>query len=145
MPTNLIASAATTIDAPLAAVWKALIDPAAIKQYMFGTTVVSTFKKGSPITWKGEWKGKAHEDKGVILAAEPERRLQYSHFSPLTGKPDMPENYHTVTIELSPAGAGTRVTLSQDNNDSDEERQHSEKNWEMMLDSLKQVIESREA
>ena len=74
------------------------MDPEAIRRYMFGTTVVSDWKEGGPIVWKGEWKGKAYEDKGVILRLEPERILQYSHFSPQSGLPDTPENHHTVTI-----------------------------------------------
>ena len=145
MPKTLTANATTTVNAPVADVWRALVDPAAIKQYMFGTTVASTWKKGSPITWKGEWKGRAYEDKGVILQIDPERRLQYSHFSPLTGKPDTPENYHTVTIELAPAQNGTHVSLSQDNNDSEEEREHSTENWDMMLDGLKKHVEGKGA
>lgn len=96
---------------------------------------------GSEIRWKGEWEGKAYEDKGVILKIEPERTLQYSHFSPLAGLPDTPENYHTVTIELSGEGDQTRVSLSQDNNPTEEAREHSEKNWGMMLDGLKKYVE----
>src|SRR5688572_13922181 len=119
MSHDLIAQVSTTINKPRATVWKALIDPAAIKQYMFGTTVVSSWTQGSPITWNGEWEGRAYEDKGIIQKVEPERVLEYTHFSPLTGQPDMPENYHTVTIELSDAGAGTRVSLSQDNNSTE--------------------------
>ena len=65
----------------------ALVDPAAIKQYMFGTTVESDWREGSSIVWKGEWQGRAYEDKGVILRLEPGRLLQYSHFSPLSGAP----------------------------------------------------------
>ena len=137
-----VAKASTTIDAPPAKVWDALVDPAAIKQYMFGTNVTSDFEEGSAITWKGEWEGKAYEDKGVIQKLEPNRRLQYTHFSPLAGLPDTPENYHTVTIDLSSDGARTNVALSQDNNPTDEEREHSEKNWRMMLEGLKKFVES---
>jgi hypothetical protein len=46
-----------------------------------------------------------------------------------------------VTIELSVQGKQTKVRLSQDNNPSDEARQHSEKNWQVMLDGLKKFLE----
>ena len=139
---NLVANASTTIDAPAAKVWDALTNPATIKQYMFGTTVASDFKKGSPITWKGEWQGKPYEDKGVIQDVDPQRRLQYTHFSPQAGLPDKPENYHTVTIELAEDGTDrTRVTLSQDNNPTEEAREHSEQNWHTMLVVLKAFVE----
>jgi uncharacterized protein YndB with AHSA1/START domain len=108
---------------------------------MFGTNVVSDWKEGSPIVWKGEWQGKKYEDKGVILKLEPEHLIQYSHFSPLSGKPDLAENYHTVTIELSGDKAQTHISLSQDNNPTEQARKHSEKNWVMMLASLKELLE----
>jgi uncharacterized protein YndB with AHSA1/START domain len=138
---NLIARSSITIEALPAKVWQALVTPAAIKQYMFGTNVTSDWKEGSPITWKGEWQGKAYEDKGVIRQFKPNQALQYTHFSPLAGLPDKPENYHTVSIQLSPDGDRTRVSLTQDNNPTEEARSHSEKNWKMMLDGLKKFVE----
>jgi uncharacterized protein YndB with AHSA1/START domain len=141
MNKGLIANVSTTIKAPSAKLWQALVTPAAIKEYMFGTTVTSDWVVGSPIVWKGEWQGRAYEDKGIILQVVPERVLEYSHFSPLAGVPDVPENYHIVTVELSPDGERTRVTLSQDNNPTEQARQHSEENWGMMLAALKQFLE----
>ncbi|MGZ3584647.1 MAG: SRPBCC family protein, partial [Ktedonobacterales bacterium] len=125
MGRGLVANASSNINAPRARVWDALVNPDLIKQYLFGTTVVSDWNVGSPIVWKGEWQGKAYEDKGVLLRLEPERLIEYSHFSPLAGQPDTPDNYHTVTVEVSEMGEQTRVSLSQDNNASEEERQHS--------------------
>ena len=139
--TDLIATTETTIDAPLAKVWNALVDPAIIKHYMFGADVVSDWGKGSPITWKGEYQGKRYEDKGKILEMQRGRRLRYSHFSPMAGLPDSPENYHTVTIDLDGSGEETRVSLTQDNNADEKAREHSEKNWATMLEGLKKYVE----
>jgi uncharacterized protein YndB with AHSA1/START domain len=141
MDKNLIARASIIINASREDVWKALVNPEAIKQYMFGTTVVSDWHEGSPIVWKGEWQGSSYEDKGVILQLKPGRTIQYSHFSPLSGVPDRPENYHTVTIELSADGSQTHVALAQDKNATDEERVDAEKNWGMMLAGLKKFLE----
>ncbi len=141
MDNKLIAKASTTINASADKVWDALTNPATIKKYMFGTTVASDFKAGSPITWKGEFKGKSYEDKGKILEASANKRLKYSHFSGMSGKPDKPENYHNVTIDLTPKGKQTVVALSQDNNANEKEMGESQKNWEMMLSSLKKVVE----
>jgi uncharacterized protein YndB with AHSA1/START domain len=139
---ELIANASITINTPIAKVWEALVNPDMIKQYMFGTNVVTDWKEGSPIIWQGEWQGKAYQDKGTILRMDQERVLQTSHFSPLSGQPDVPENYHTVTIELSGQGRQTNVSLSQDNNATEQDREHSEKNWQMMLEGLKKLLES---
>ena len=138
---NLIARASVTIDATIGNVWDALVTPEAIKQYMFGTTVVTDWREGSPISWKGEWEGKPYEDKGTILQLKPGRSLQYSHFSPRSGLADTQENYHIVTIELSDEGDQTRVSLAQDNNATAEAREHSERNWQMMLTALKKFLE----
>ena len=141
MDKNHIAKASVSINASAEKVWDALVDPQAIKQYMFGTNVLSDWKEGSPIVWKGEWQGKAYEDKGKILQLKPGRTIQYSHFSPLSGVPDKQENYHTVTIRLSGNGNQTDVTLTQDNNATEAERTESEKNWGMMFTELKKFLE----
>jgi uncharacterized protein YndB with AHSA1/START domain len=138
---NFVAQVQTDIAAPKARVWEALVDADAIEKYMFGTHVASDWKKGSPITWKGEYQGKKYEDKGQVLDIEPGRRLRYSHYSPLAGLPDKPENYHHVTIELQTDGPLTHVVLSQDNNADEKAKAHSEKNWSMMLDGLKHYVE----
>jgi len=140
MNINYVATASVVINAPIQKVWDALINPEIIKKYMFGTDVHSDWKEGSAIVWRGEWQGKPYEDKGKILKIEKEHLLQYSHFSPLTGKPDIPENYHTITIEISLNTTQTSVTLTQDNNETEESREHSEKNWQMTLDSLKRLL-----
>ncbi|MEO8138836.1 MAG: SRPBCC domain-containing protein [Gemmatimonadota bacterium] len=142
MNTMHTAYCSININAPAGRIWQALVTPTEIKEYMFGTTVVSDWKEGSPIVWKGDWKGKPYEDKGVLLQVKAEQLLQYTHFSPLAGLPDLAENYHTVTIELAADGARTGVTLSQDNNPTAEAREQSEKNWDTMLTALKQHVET---
>jgi uncharacterized protein YndB with AHSA1/START domain len=142
MPVNLEARATIVIESPRFEVWHALVDPEIIKQYMFGAAVHTNWEVGRPITWKGEMNGTPFEDKGVVLKFDRPKTLRFSHFSPLSGAPDVPENYHTVTISLSDADGGTRVTLTQDNNESEEARQHSEENWALMLEGLKDVVEN---
>jgi uncharacterized protein YndB with AHSA1/START domain len=140
---NLLATATTVVNAPAARVWEALVDPNAIKQYMFGTNVTTDWEEGGPITWKGEWQGRGYEDKGIVLQVQPSQTLQYTHYSPLSNLPDTPENYHTVTIDLSAEGHGTRVVLTQDHNTNERAREHSQKHWEEMLAGLREYVESQ--
>ena len=135
------AKATTTINAPTSKVWQALVNPEIIKQYLFNTEVISDWKAGSPITYKGEWEGNPFEDKGEILEIEPEKVLKSTHWSPLSGTSDSPENYHTVTYTLSEKGDSTEVTITQDNNASEDEKAHSEKNWNTVLDGMKKLLE----
>ena len=137
----LIAKVEIDINAPVSKVWDALINPIAIKRYMLGADVVSEWKEGNPIVWKGEWEGKKYEDKGKILNIVPEHKIKYSHFSPLMGLADTPENYHIVTVELSSKGTHTLLSLSQTNNPTQEALQHNEQGWKMMLDGLKKYVE----
>ena len=143
MAESLIARADVDVQASPSAVWAALTDPQAIAQYMFGTAARSTWTEGSPVTWSGTWQGRSYEDKGVVLTAQPGRRLRFTHFSPLAGLPDVPENYHTVTIDLSGDGTGTHVTLVQDKNETEEARAHSQQNWVMVLEGLKKYVEAQ--
>jgi len=137
----LVAAVSVKVNAPLEKVWDALINPEMIRQYMFGTTVVSDWKVGSSITWKGVWKEKPYEDKGEIIKIEPQQTLQYSHYSPLAGLPDAPENYHTLTYELSEAENEVLVRLSQDNNKDEKAKAHSTEMWQKLLEELKKVLE----
>ena len=122
-------------------VWKALTDPAEVKEYFLGTTVASTWREGDPVTFTGEWKGKAYEDRGIVLENRPNVLLRISHCSPLSGLPDVPENYHTVEYRLSPRTEGTGVTIVQGNNRDDAEAEESSVLWDMVLGNLKEYLE----
>ena len=137
-----IATAAATINAPASKVWDALTEPEQIKQYLFGTQVTTDWKVGSPISYKGEWKGKSYEDKGKVLAIEPRKRLVSTFWSALAGLPDKPENYKTVGYELASEGEKTKLTITQDNNASQEEAAEAEKNWKMVLEGIKKLVEA---
>jgi uncharacterized protein YndB with AHSA1/START domain len=143
MPETFIAEKQVTINASAAAVWRALTDPQLVKQYMHGTNMQTTWEIGSPITWRGEWQGKTYEDKGTVLAFVPRTLLKTTHWSPMGGSDDKPENYHTVTYELAEHGAETVLTLMQDNNASQEAADTmAEKNWGPVLDGVKAVAET---
>jgi uncharacterized protein YndB with AHSA1/START domain len=136
-----IAKATILINAPTSKVWDALTQPELIKQYMFGTNVNTDWKVGSPITYRGIWQGKPYEDKGKVLEFEPRKKIVSTFWSALSGVPDQPENYKRVQYELSEQGGATSLTVTQDNNASDEEAQHSSKNWEMVLEGIKKLLE----
>ena len=141
--TGRVATAEAEIHAQRRKVWRALTDPDQIQKYMFGARVETDWKPGSRISWKGEYQGKTYEDKGEILEVVPDRRLKLTHFSPLSGQEDAPENYHTLLYELKEHDGKTHVSLSQDNNPTDEAAEHSRANWEKMLSALKEVVEAQ--
>jgi uncharacterized protein YndB with AHSA1/START domain len=135
------ATAKIEIKAPAAKVWDALVNPELVKVYLYGAQIASDWKVGSPITYTGEWKGKPYEDKGVILAIEPGKVLKVTHYSPLSGLPDVPENYHRVTYAVSGAGDHSTLTITQENNRDQAEVDESTGTWTTVLNGIKTMLE----
>ena len=142
MTQNFVAETHISIHATAESVWRALTDPALVKEYMYGTNLQTDWKVGSPITWKGEWEGKPYEDKGTVLAVEPRKLLKVTHWSPMGGSEDKPENYHTVIYELVEQDGETVLTLKQDNTPTQEAADTmAEKNWGPVLEGIRSVAE----
>ena len=115
MSANFISRTETTINAPASKVWQALTSPDAIHEFMFGTQVETDWKIGSDIKWTGGYQGKRYEDKGKILQVLPEKLLQHTYHSSMSGIEDKPENYFNVTYELEETNGSTTVTLTNSN------------------------------
>lgn len=138
---EMTALVSESIKAPISTVWHALTNSELISQYMYGARVESDWNEGSSIKWNGIWNGKYYEDKGKIIEMEKPYSLKYTHYSSLSDKPDIPENYHTVSYQLAREGDHTLLLITQDNNDTESERDDSEKNWKQMVKELKKVVE----
>ena len=142
MKNNLIAETSISVDATPTQVWKVLTTTKLIKEYLMATDVSTDWKEGSTINYNGEYEGKKYHDKGVIKKIEPEKILQTTYWSSMGGKEDKPENYNLVTYKLTAKDDITVVTLTQDNNASEKEKEHSTENWKSVLRKLKEVVES---
>ena len=134
MAEDLVARAAVQIPAPAEDVWSVLVDPSA--RWMVGSRVTSTYVVGDPITFDGVWEGKPFQDHGEIVEVDRPRLLRYTHYSPLSGQPDVPENYHHLTFTLEESDGSTTVTLEQDGNGSTDEVDHAEGLWRQVLGAL---------
>ena len=141
MENNLILEVSTPINASKSVVWKALTDPEQIKKYLFGTETISDWKIGSPITFSGVWEGKPYIDKGTILQIEKEKILKYNYWSSFSGTEDVPANYANITYSLEEKDGQTMFTILQDSIKTKEARDHSEQNWRMVMNSLKELLE----
>lgn len=142
MAANHIAKITRQINAPATRVWKALTTPDLIEKYFFGTRTSSEWEEGSEITFEGTWEDQPYTDKGTIQTMLPERILQYSYFSPLSGLEDVPENYQSITFELDEEGDTTLLTVKHANLPSEEQKVQSENNWNKVLNNLKQLVEN---
>jgi uncharacterized protein YndB with AHSA1/START domain len=137
MGNDIIASVNSIIHAPIDRVWRALTDPQDIARYMMGAQVISDWKAGSTITWKGEWNGKPFEDTGRVLAIMHPDLLKYSHSSTT---PEGEREEHVITIELKEVAGATHVRLTQGQNATQEASDHAVEMWTTMLDGLKKVL-----
>lgn len=129
------------IAAPVEKVWTAITNPEAVKEYFFGTELVTTWQVGSPILFRGEWEGQAYEDKGIVLVYEPLKHIRYNYLSSWSNLEDSPENYANISYMLHEEGDHTVVVITQDHIDSEEQRAHSEQNWQMIFGAMKDMLE----
>ena len=141
MPIDKILTKTIHINAPISKVWDALTNPEIIKQWLFGTTVISNWKVGSPIVFTGVWQGTEYKDKGNILQLEKEKVFQYNYWSGFSGLPDIIENYSVITFKLEPSNNGTELALIHSNFPTEIGYEHSDKNWDATLDLMKNIIE----
>jgi uncharacterized protein YndB with AHSA1/START domain len=129
-----------TIKAPVKKVWDALTNPKIVKQYFFGSDMVTDWKVGNSIIFQGEYEGKPYKDKGIVLEYSPNKSLSYSYLSNWSGLEDKPDNYLIVTYKVKETPNGTELAITQTNYDA-EKAKHSEGNWKGLIDELKTIVE----
>jgi uncharacterized protein YndB with AHSA1/START domain len=138
-------TASLDIRAPLSSVWDALTKPEIVKQYFFGTNLVTDWKVGSPLFFRGEWQGKAYEDRGTVLSFTPMASLSYNYWSSFSGLEDNPALRQIIRFDLEAFGDSVRITVHQSNVDTQARADHSAANWRSVLEALKQLLEGKPA
>jgi uncharacterized protein YndB with AHSA1/START domain len=101
------------------------------------TEVLSGWRLGRPFHWKCEMNGHASEVRGSVLRLEVDRLLEYDYLDPISPQ----RHRHLVTIELTDAEGGTRVSVLQDNNGTHAELADTEGGWRLALHNLKALSE----
>ncbi len=120
--------------------WAALTDPKTIKQYWFGMTCESDFKKGSP--WKLVFEDGRIADSGEILDAVPGKRLVIKWRN--EWKPGLKaEGFSTCTMDLEPIEASVKLTIT---HTIDKENakfiEAVSGGWPKVLSNLKSLLET---
>jgi uncharacterized protein YndB with AHSA1/START domain len=148
----LIVTSTITINAPIAKVWDALVNPEKTRQYMFGCETVSDWKPGSQLLWRASHEGKEMVFvKGSIVAIEPERLLAYTVIDPNNPLiPDIPENYLTVTYTLKEENSQTFFTVTQgdyskvaEGKKRYQDSYNNGEGWNPILVQIKQLAEQK--
>ena len=102
------------IRAPAKKVWPALTRPDLVKQWQYGSDLLTSWEPGTPIVFRNEWNGQVFEQKGTVLEFVPRSRVKYSLFFPRPDVQDIPENYFFMTYELTESGGLTSLLFRQE-------------------------------
>lgn len=137
-----------TLNADISTVWKALTKPEMTKKYMFGSEVISDWKVGSPILWKGNSQGEEKiMVKGSIEKIEAGRLLQFTTLDPNADYNDVPSNYIRATFELTPRLGKTVLSVTQGDYARVEEGKKrftdADQGWNQALNTLKTIIDKK--
>jgi uncharacterized protein YndB with AHSA1/START domain len=117
---------------------------------MFGCEALSDWKEGSPLIWKGTFNGvELVAVKGTIKKIQPGKYLEYTVIDPNNPKiPDLPENYLTITIDLTEEDGQTLATVTQGDYstvaDGDNRYKHTVDGggWTPILEAIKALVEA---
>jgi uncharacterized protein YndB with AHSA1/START domain len=131
----------TTIAAPIERVWQAITTASEIKQWFFGVDTDADWRVGGGLVHRGEYGGKPYIDKGEILEFDPPRRLVHTHWSDVSGLPDVAENYQVVAWDLAERDGATDLVITERNLPSTEAAATSEQGWASALGALKALLE----
>lgn len=142
MDKNLIASSNINIQSTPEKVWDVLTNPVKIKEYLFGTEVITDWKIGSSIIFQGEYDGQQYKDKGTVIENKKNELLKYDYWSGFSGLEDNPENYSLVTYKIENLDDNSvNFTWHQQGFSSEEGKCHTEEGLKAMLEKIKEIAE----
>jgi uncharacterized protein YndB with AHSA1/START domain len=137
-----VSTSSVTINAPRAIVWAAVTRPEHVREWQYGSELTTDWTVGHPIRFSAQWHGETFEQWGTVEEFCAPSRLRYSLFAPRPGLEDRPENYFTMTYELTDSGEGTRVRfIHEDPREADDGHDESDEE-NPVLTSLRAVAES---
>jgi uncharacterized protein YndB with AHSA1/START domain len=141
------------IEAEPGDVWDALIDPQAGEKWR-DAHFTTDWRADAPIEIEAVIGTKRYRDKGRVIKVQPPSRLQYTHWSRVSGLPDTPQSRSTITITLQAEGADTLLTIEHQAPPSPVRRgngweigedsgwKHAAFYWRTRLPVLKRIVEA---
>jgi uncharacterized protein YndB with AHSA1/START domain len=147
---DLVAEIPTHVDHTVAiaatptAVWRALTEPALMRQWMgepeMQLDIDADWRAGGPFVVRG-FHHVRFENRGTVRTFEPERTLEYTQLSSVSRLPDVPESYCVLSFALAPQGDGTSLTLTLRDFPTHTIYKHLDFYWRTTLEILKQLVE----
>ncbi|WP_017495875.1 SRPBCC family protein [Flavobacterium sp. WG21] len=139
MATNI---STVLLNAPSEKVWNTLTQPELVKQWQYGSDLITDWKIGNEIRFRNEWEGQVFEQWGTVLEIIPNQKIKYSLFFPRPELEDKPENYFVMSYVLTEENKKTKLEIVQEDNrpGAVQEKPQGEEN--PILQALKTLIES---
>ena len=120
----------------------ALTVPDLVRQWQYGSGLLTTWEVGSPIIFRNEWNGQVFEQKGKVLEFVPESRARYSLFFPRPDLQDIPEHNIFMTYELTESDGATLLLVRQeDPRPSEPNESTGADEGPNVLSTLKELVE----
>jgi uncharacterized protein YndB with AHSA1/START domain len=138
MATNI---STLTIHATPEKVWNTLTQAELVKQWQYGSELLTDWKPGSPIRFRTAWEDKVFEQWGTVLEFDPARKLRYSLYAPRPDLEDKPENYFEMEYRLTEQGNNTLLEIIQEDNRPGAKQEAPQGEENPILKMLKDLIE----
>lgn len=139
MATNI---STIVLNAPVEKVWNVLTKPELVKQWQYGSDLITDWKTGNEIRFRNEWEGQIFEQWGTILEVVPNQKIKYSLFFPRPELEDKPENYFIMSYVLSKENQKTKLEIIQEDNRPGAVQEEPQGEENPILQGLKAIIES---
>ena len=130
------------LNAPINKIWDVLTKPEFVKQWQYGSDLITDWKVDSEIRFRTEWVGQIFEQWGKILEIVPQKLIRYSLFAPRPDLEDKPENYFVMNYILSEENGCLRLDIIQEDNRQGAVQEAPQGEENPVLSALKTLIES---
>ena len=122
-------------------VWNTLTKPEFVKQWQYGSELITDWKVGSDIKFRVEWEGKIFEQWGTVLEMIPGKLIKYSLFFPRPDLEDKPENYFIMSYVLNPVNDHIKLDIIQEDNRPGAIQEEPKEEENPVLTALKNLAE----
>lgn len=130
------------LNASIEKVWEVLTKPELVKQWQYGSDLITDWKVGNEIRFRNEWEGQVFEQWGTLLEIIPNQKIRYSLFFPRPGLEDKPENYFIMSYILSEENKKIKLEIIQEDNRPGAVQEEPQGDENPILQSLKAIIEA---
>jgi len=123
-------------------IWDVLTKPEFVKQWQYGSDLITDWKVNSEIRFRSEWEGQVFEQWGKILEVVPYKLIRYTLFAPRPDLEDKPENYFVMNYILAEEKKCIRLDIIQEDNRPGAIQEEPQGEENPVLSTIKAIIES---